>query len=114
MKQGKIWGETEEIFNDGKVSVHYLWIKEKGYCSEHQHVGKSNLFYVISGQLEISIWREKGVDKTIIGNGESSFVPPGVYHKFKAIYDTECIEIYETKLDPDDIERRVLGGIANV
>jgi len=111
MKQGKVWGETEEIFNDGKVSVHHLWIKKGGYCSEHKHVKKSNLFYVISGQLEISIWREKGVDKTIIGNGESSFVPPGVYHKFRAIYDTECLEIYEVRLESNDIDRRTIGGV---
>jgi len=111
MKQGKVWGETEELFNSGTVSVHYLKIKKGGYCSEHRHHSKANIFYVIQGNLALTIWNSKGgQDETIIWQGESSEIPPGVYHKFRALTDVECLEIYEVKFRGADIERRTQGG----
>ena len=112
MKQGKIWGETEEICNNGVVSIHFLKIKKGGYCSEHTHKYKSNLFFVIQGNLKISIWNSEGTsDDTVLWAGDSCEIEPGVYHKFKALTDVECIEVYETKLRGIDIERRSEGGI---
>jgi len=110
-KQGKVWGETEEIFNNGIVSVHYLKIKKGGYCSEHKHRMKSNLFFVISGNLKVSIWTGSGMkDDTVVWQGESTEIPPGVYHQFKALTDVECFEIYEVKFRDADIERKTTGG----
>jgi len=111
-KQGKIWGETEEIYNNGIVSVHHLKIKKGGYCSEHRHDYKSNRFFVISGNLQIRIWNGDDVDDTVIWPGESCEIEPLVYHQFKALTDVECLEIYEVKLVEPDIERRKKGGMA--
>ena len=92
--QGKVWGETTEFFKNDCTSGHYLKIKAGGYCSEHRHNKKSNLFFLITGSLEIKIWRERNqIDTTILGPGQMSEVPPGVYHKFTALEDFECIEI---------------------
>ena len=111
-KQGKVWGETEEIFNSEVVSIHYLKIKKNGFCSEHRHRHKSNIFFILSGNLKLTIWTPEGnADDTVIWQGESSEIPPGVYHKFTALTDVECLEIYETKLRGEDIERRTEGGI---
>ena len=112
MKQGKIWGKTEEIFSNGIVSVNHLKIKKGGFCSEHYHRFKSNLFFVLSGNLRLTIWTPEGKDDdTVIWPGESSEIPPSVYHKFIALTDVECLEIYETKLRGEDIERRTEGGL---
>lgn len=112
MKQGKVWGETEEIFVNGTVSVNYLTIKEGGFCSKHKHNFKSNRFYVINGGLKVKIWTKEGIeDETALGPGESCNIEPGVFHQFKAPIDTECIEIYEAKLHEPDIERKSTGGI---
>lgn len=111
-KKGKIWGDTECIFSNGIVSVHFLDIKKGGYCSEHCHKQKTNRFYVIKGDLEISVWEDKTTcDKTILRAGQSTVIPFDVWHKFRAITDVECIEVYEVKSDGDDIERRTQGGI---
>lgn len=112
MKKGKIWGYTEDIFSNGILSVHFLNINKGGYCSEHFHRQKTNKFYVISGELEISIWQDKDTcDKTILKAGQSTTVPFDVWHKFKALTDVECIEIYEIKFSGEDIERRTQGGM---
>jgi len=86
MKQGKDWGEKIEIFNNGVISIDLLTIKKGGYCSEHHHLGKSNIFHVIEGDLEITIFRERdwpGVidspDRIILRDGESTEIRPMAY-----------------------------------
>jgi len=112
MRQGKKWGYTTEIFRNAIVSAYHLEINKGGFCSEHRHEHKFNLFYVTSGKLEITIFRENDVkDITVLQKGQSSAVPPGFWHKFKGLEDTECIEIYQVLLIEPDIDRRTEGGI---
>jgi len=110
-KAGKVWGETEEIFNNGVVSVNHLKIKQGGFCSEHCHEKKSNMFFVTTGNLLIRIWRDDNIDEIVVWAGESTTVEPGVYHQFRAQTDVECFEIYEVKLKGEDIVRRTTGGM---
>jgi mannose-6-phosphate isomerase-like protein (cupin superfamily) len=113
-KSGKVWGTTEEIFNNGIVSINYLKIKVGGFCSEHRHIKKANLFFVVSGTLRLEIWKEDGKrkDETILGPGQMSRIEPGDYHRFWATSDVECFEIYDLSFTDEDIERRTIGGIA--
>jgi len=112
LKQGKVWGDTENIFSSGITTVHFINVKKGGFCSEHLHRHKTNKFYVISGELEISIWQDKDTcDKTILKAGQSTIVPFGVWHKFKGLTETQCIEIYEVKFAGEDISRRTIGGV---
>jgi cupin fold WbuC family metalloprotein len=109
--EGKIWGQTQIVHQGDNFSIHLLNIRKGGYCSEHFHKSKWNIFLIISGKLEIDIWREKGqIDKTILQAKETSEIPPGVWHKFTALENTIAIEIYRVTLDPGDIERRTQGG----
>jgi len=114
VKQGKAWGVTRKIYKGPVNELHHISAKKGGFCSEHRHK-KYNLFYVISGKLEISIWRDENAkipeDVTILNSEEVSAVPPGFYHKFRALEDTECIELYYALLEDPDIERRTQGGM---
>ena len=112
MRQGKKWGYTTEFFRNAIVSAHHLEINKGGFCSEHFHEHKYNVFYVTSGKLEIIIFRENDIDVTVLEKGQSSAVPPGFWHKFRALEDTECIEMYQVLLIEPDIERRTEGGKA--
>ena len=116
MKQGKVWGETEQVFNDGTISVNFLEIKKGGFCSEHQHSQKMNMFYVISGHLQVSQWpgASEGEQPDITGlkAGQSTTVPVGSWHMFRAIEDTICLEIYEIRFSGPDITRRSHGGVS--
>jgi len=112
LRAGKIWGYTTEFFRNAIVSAHHLSIRKGGYCSEHRHEHKYNLFYVISGKLEITIWRDDRLeDITVLTSGQSSAIAPGFFHKFKALENTECIEIYQVFLEDPDIDRRTEGGV---
>ena len=111
MRQGKKWGYTTRISHNAAISIYHLEIKRDGFCSEHRHKHKYNLFYVISGVLELTIWRGEAKDVTIINAGQTTEIPPGFWHKFKGITPVECIEIYEVLLIGEDIERRTEGGL---
>lgn len=108
LTQGKLWGDTTEIFKNMNTEVHYLEIKKFGFCSEHKHEHKYNIFFVIEGKLRIKIWRKKGEEPdttTLIDSGWSA-VPPGVYHQFEALENTKCLEIYQVFLEGPDIIRK--------
>jgi mannose-6-phosphate isomerase-like protein (cupin superfamily) len=62
--------------------------------------------------MEVLIW-PAGVlemDTTVLTSGQVSTIPAGVYHKFRALEDTVCLEIYESAEIEEDIARRTVGG----
>lgn len=112
IKQSKIWGTTEKIASNGNFEVHRIEILQGGYCSEHKHIAKHNMFYVESGELEITQYNDNGInDVTVISDGEQTAVAPGVWHKFRAICDTIAYEIYWSEPIGEDIVRRSVGGV---
>lgn len=110
--QGKVWGQTQAIFQKPNFEIHRIEIEAGGYCSTHKHNNKFNAFYMESGELKILIEQQDYdlVDETVIKAGELSIVKPGLYHSFEAVTDCVCYEIYWTELNHNDIERRTVGG----
>lgn len=115
--QGKAWGFTKPIFNKNNVEIHDLFIHKGGYCSKHKHNSKFNKFIVKKGVLKVSIWKNYGADVledvTILTENSECTVPPGDFHSFEALEDTEALEIYWVELRTDDIERTNHGGRKN-
>lgn len=109
-RQGKVWGTTALVYSSRYVEVHLLEITKGGYCSEHLHARKLNKFVVLKGKLEISTWTDF-LDSTVLGPGQTTAINVGVWHRFHALEDTVCLEIYETAEIGEDIERRTRGGI---
>lgn len=111
IKQGKVWGETCPLFLKNNVEIHLVNSTKGGFSSKHKHVSKYNMFYVLSGCLEIDIWKDYGlIDKTVLLPNESCIVSPGDFHMFLSRCDTEFIEIYWTELLAGDIIRENRGG----
>ena len=111
MKDGKIWGVTEEVFVNNNVELHKIEVKPGGYCSKHFHRYKHNFFLVLEGNLDISVWKDYGlVDKTHLYAGDKMSVPPGQYHQFSSTSGCVAIEVYYVTLDGADIIRENTGG----
>ena len=109
--EGKIWGKTCCLFDQQNVSVHEIKIVRGGYCSRHKHRAKYNVFYILSGRLQVKIWRDALCDTTVLTAGEQLTVAPGELHEFEALDATHALEIYYTELNHNDIERDTTGGI---
>jgi quercetin dioxygenase-like cupin family protein len=113
MLSGKVWGTTENLLTNSTLELHRIKAKNGGYCSKHKHKNKFNLFYVISGTLEIHVWKEDYdlIDVTKLSAGDSMAVPPGEFHRFYATSDCEGLELYwSANLDPGDIVRETKGN----
>jgi len=110
--QGKVWGETQEIFANNNFELHRIEVNKGGFCSKHKHIHKINAFYIEKGKLKIRIHETEYdlVDETIASTGDLSIVKPGKYHEFEALEDTICYEIYWVELDHSDIDRETIGG----
>ena len=89
----KVWGETTELFANNTTSTHYLDIKAGGYCSEHKHAQKENIFYVVEGELEVVCWGEGAAYSVVLKPGDGYIVPVDTWHLFKTRLGAKCIEI---------------------
>ena len=112
MISGKTWGQTETILQNSFVEFHRIDIKKNGYCSLHKHEFKHNMFYVISGELEIEVYKNDYdlVDTTLLCAGEMTICKPNEYHRFKALTDVLCFELYYPEPLSKDILRKDVGG----
>jgi len=111
MIQGKVWGTTEAIFALNNVEVHRIDIRSGGFSSRHRHAHKWNMFFIENGLLEITTWKANGViDSTVLDRNETTAIPPGELHQFKALTNVVAYEIYWVSLNPDDILRESTGG----
>lgn len=107
---GKVWGTTQCVFRAGTHEVHVIRAAAGGFCSRHRHVGKHNLFHVLSGRLKVCTVKDGLEDEIVLGPGQSSVVAPGNLHWFEALEDVVALEVYWVALDPDDIVRESHGG----
>ena len=105
----KCWGERRRIRLDDKNEIDLLYLNKDCFCSTHNHAVKINKFIVVSG--EVAIETEYG--RKVLRQNEEFEVPPPMVHRFVALEDSVMIEIAYTtdkKIDPDDIDRRSIGG----
>tara|TARA_R110000851_G_scaffold3749_7_gene15310 strand:+ start:1361 stop:1741 length:381 start_codon:yes stop_codon:yes gene_type:complete len=111
--QGKVWGKTLEIFKNSNFELHRIEAKQGGFSSTHCHVHKFNAFFVEKGKMKITIYETDYdlIDETIVEAGDLSVVKPGKYHKFEALEDSICYEVYWAELGFDDIKRKNVGGV---
>jgi len=125
--EGKVWGYTQPCLETPAIEIHRINVNKGGYCSKHTHQSKINGFYVFSGVLQISRWKnyvhEVGkiiqagydqhqmVDITKVYRHQMCVVPAGEPHMFTALEDTVALEIYWAELNHNDIHRDLIGGI---
>jgi quercetin dioxygenase-like cupin family protein len=103
----KTWGEKWNIFQNDLCEVSYLCLKPRQRCSWHTHKTKSNLFFVLSGELYVKFKD----DVMTVEQYQFCTTNPGEWHEFQT-HDklTKIIEIMFVQYDSKDIQREKLGG----
>jgi quercetin dioxygenase-like cupin family protein len=111
-KSGKIWGYTQQLFNNNNVEIHRIFINKNTRCSKHKHEHKYNIFFVESGKILIKEWKHdyELIDETILNDGEMCSIQPGHFHEFHGLEDSIVYEIYYVSLDTNDITRENTGS----
>ena len=111
MKNGKIWGITQLLEENGVLEFHRIEGKAGGVCSKHFHRYKWNGFFVESGELLIRIWKNNYdlIDEILLKAGDYTKVAPNEYHQFEVIKDCIAFELYWAEFSCNDIIRESVG-----
>lgn len=123
----KPWGICQHCA-DGPVEVDLLEVKNGGYSSIHRHNGKTNLFLLISGAVDVLVFdripewvagREDEASTTcepdrvlqLRDYGDTAQIAPGIWHQFRVLADAVIVEVYFSAFpDPSDIQRATMNG----
>lgn len=116
----KPWGTYVTLFLDDKVELNLLRIKAGGFCSVHDHQRKRNVFFVISGDLKVSIFEARPehierMQQTLVDERDPPFdVESRIKHQFEALTDVVAYELsvadHEQVIDLADIHRYTEAG----
>ena len=108
---GKVWGQTTEVESNSSFGLHRITATAGHKCSKHLHQTKFNGFYVLSGKLQVTVWKKDSgtVDVTVLNSGDWMVVAPGEYHQFEALETTIALELYWVDLNHADIIRDTFG-----
>ncbi len=105
----KVWGERRRILLTEQAEIDLLYLKANTFCSTHKHTYKSNLFYVIKGEVRI----ETEFGNKVLKANESWTVNPTLIHRFCPVTDAVMVEIAfvnKGEISPGDIDRISQGG----
>lgn len=103
----KEWGEEQWIVNKeycGKKLM--LWKNRR--CSLHKHQKKDEVFYLLSGRVQMEVDDETFV----LCPGDFVHIPFGVYHRFTGLEESEIME-FSTNHQEDDSYRKEYSGHAD-
>jgi len=106
----KPWGVTRNV----GWGIWHASIKAGGYSSRHRHLDLHNVFYVVSGQLQVIEWDGEEKCCHLLEAGGTLLVPEKRWHRFVALTDVELVEHYlgDNAHSPNfSIERSDQGGI---
>lgn len=115
----KPWGRTRRDHLSLVCQIDEIDVLQGGYCSIHRHATKTNLFHLLSGQINIRQFTATGerLNSKYLHPGESLIVPAGIWHQFWSPLESRAVEVYlptNGAVDPEDIERFAglpVGGI---
>ena len=99
------------LISDGQPFKHLGYFSLKSgdghFRGGHYHKVKTEHFYVISGELEISLLDLDTNEKTTIRlhSGHRVEIRPMCAHRFVAIEHAQVIEYYDALYDPEDDHR---------
>jgi mannose-6-phosphate isomerase-like protein (cupin superfamily) len=95
------WGETQTLYRTDSVwLVRFVGVAGRK-SSFHQHQRMANHFYLIRGELLVSM----APRASLLRAGESLAVPAGVPHQLIFVKDSEGFEAYFGRIDAADISR---------
>lgn len=107
----KGWGYELWIVNKPEYCGKILHFEKGKQCSFHYHKIKDETFYVQSGKILIHHGTDEDISLakfTVLSQGESFYVPPGLIHQMTALEETDLFEFSTEHFEEDSI--RIIKG----
>ena len=96
----KPWGSEEVIEINTKHMVKKLTMKSGHRCSLQYHDFKKETIYVLSGDLKITLGKDKDSLKSkIYSSGDFLTIEPGMVHRMEGVTDSIYLEASTPEMD---------------
>ena len=102
----KGWGHEEWIVNSEKYCGKILRFEKGKRCSWHYHNIKDEVFYLLSGKIELRVSDGDNLDESqslYLEKGETFHVTTGLRHQMIAVEDSELLEVSTQHFEDDSI-----------
>jgi mannose-6-phosphate isomerase-like protein (cupin superfamily) len=92
----KAWGRARWLLIDADTEIMEIEAEKGGFSSLHKHEGKDNLFFVLSGRLDVMIHAQSLARATAQLDVRTGplLVKAGDWHQFHAVTKCRAIEVY--------------------
>lgn len=125
MRESKVWGFVDHLFNDAHAAVSLLQTVRWTCCSIHKHEERFNSFTVLEGRLVVELFGSEDGPKPdpdqrieLTVDNPTLIVEPGVWHRFVVVEGGRVVEVYWPRANgavrSDDIQRWTTGSRFNV
>lgn len=107
----KGWGHEEWIANSSLYCGKILKFDKGKRCSWHYHKIKDEVFYLLSGKMELKVSEDDSLEAAqtlTLEKGDIFHVKTGLRHQMIALDDTELLEISTQHFEEDSI--RIIKG----
>ena len=89
-------GSIADILNEKVNHVGLIVTEKDAIRGNHYHKLSRQYTYILSGKFEVLIAKSsfpEKVKKIILESGEIIIIPPGIIHRFKALEESNMIEL---------------------
>lgn len=108
-------GELVQLAHEGYRQVNYILSHAGEERGGHYHRYNRELFYVISGKLELEVWPAHPGSVTCaecytFGPGDMFEIPENVTHGFRFLEETSLISMYSRGVESASGEKDIIKG----
>ena len=108
-------GQLTQLVHDGYKQINHILSYAGEFRGGHYHRYNRELFYVISGRLELEVWpvsrqEDRCAECYTFGPGDMFEIPENMVHGFRFIETTSLISMYTKGVESASGEKDIIKG----
>lgn len=109
-------GRLTQLVHEGYKQVNYILSYAGEFRGGHYHRYNRELFYVISGGLELEVWPVDhggcaGVERYTFYPGDMFEIPENMVHGFRFTETTSLVSMYTQGVEKASGEKDIIGAV---
>lgn len=104
-------GSLIQLVREGFKQINVIKSTAASFRGGHYHQNNVEAFYIISGELELVVFKEKNAEKeSYIFKAEDMFlIPSGITHSFYFIKETILVSMYSSGVEMPGGEKDIIA-----
>lgn len=103
-------GTLIQLVREGYKQINVIKSAADSIRGGHYHRNNTEAFYIISGELELVVFREEKAEKEyhLFKTGDMFKIPSGITHSFCFIKETTLVSMYSNGVEMPDGEKDII------